>query len=120
MTLSIRKSIKSLRYALKGIIYALKKEQNLQIELVIGVVVIALMFILNLSVMERVAILMMITAVLVLEILNTTIERIVDMASPRLHPLAETIKNLTAGAVLITSVGAVIIGTIIFYPYILG
>ena len=120
MVLSPKKTLKSFRHALNGIWYSLKKEQNLRIELVVAVGVIAMMFIFDLTIMERVAMLMIIIAVLVLEIFNTIIERIVDMASPRLHPLAETIKNMTAGTVLITSIGAVIIGIIIFYPHIFG
>ena len=112
--------IRSFRFALRGIWYALKKEQNLRIELVIAAGVIAAMFVVTISTMERVALLMLIIAVLVLEIFNTIIERIVDMSSPRLHPLAETIKNMTAGTVLITSLFAVIIAIIIFYPHIFG
>lgn len=112
--------IRSFRFALRGIWYALKKEQNLRIELVIAVGVIVAMFAVKTSTMEKVALLMLIIAVLVLEIFNTIIERIVDMASPRLHPLAETIKNMTAGTVLITSLFAVIIAIIIFYPHIFG
>lgn len=120
MIFSPRKTIQSFRYALRGIWYALKREQNLRIELVVAAGIIVMMFVFKLTVMERVALLMMIIAVLVLEILNTIIERIVDMSSPRLHPLAETIKNMTAGTVLITSLGAVVIAIIIFYPHIFG
>ncbi|TES95404.1 diacylglycerol kinase family protein [Patescibacteria group bacterium] len=120
MILSPKKVLKSFHFALKGLWYSLKKEQNLRIELVFAVGVIAMMFIFDLTIMERVSLSMIIIAVLVLEIFNTIIERIVDMASPRLHPLAETIKNMTAGTVLITSIGAVIIGIIIFYPHIFG
>ncbi len=120
MILSPRKLIQSFRFALKGIWYVFKKEQNLRIELVIAAGVIVMMFIYKLTIMERVALLMLIIAVLVLEIFNTIIERVVDMASPRLHPLAETIKNMTAGTVLITATFAVVIAIIIFYPHIFG
>ncbi len=120
MILSPRKLIKSFRYALRGIWYVLRKEQNLRIELVIAIGVIALMFVFDLTIMERVALFMLIIAVLVLEIFNTIIERVVDMASPRLHPLAETIKNMTAGTVLITATFATVIAIIIFYPHIFG
>ena len=55
--------------------------------------------------------------VLVLELLNSSIERLVDLAKPRLHEEAGTIKDLMAGAVLLASMVAVIVGILIFWPY---
>jgi len=56
--------------------------------------------------------------VLIMELINTVFERVVDILKPRIHPYARVIKDLMAATVLITSIVAVIVGVIIFYPYI--
>jgi undecaprenol kinase len=68
---------------------------------------------------DAIVIILVITFVLTLEIVNTVVERLVDMLKPRLHTYAESIKDLTAALVLIGSLAAVIIGILVFYPYIL-
>jgi len=55
--------------------------------------------------------------VLILELINTVVERVVDILKPRIHPYARLIKDLMAAVVLISSIVAVIVGIIIFYPY---
>lgn len=52
------------------------------------------------------------------EALNTAFEFLADAASPEFHPLVRDAKNVAAGAVLITAVAAVIIGSIVFWPYV--
>jgi diacylglycerol kinase len=56
--------------------------------------------------------------VLISEIINTAIERIVDILKPRIHPYARLIKDLMAAAVLISVTASIIVGIIIFYPYV--
>ena len=57
---------------------------------------------------------------LVMELINTVFERVVDILKPRVHPYARLIKDLMAATVLITSIVAVVVGIIIFYPYIIN
>ena len=64
-------------------------------------------------------VLLMVVAVLVMEILNTVFEYFADMLKPRIHHYVHLIKDIMAGAVLITSLGAFFIGLIIFLPYLL-
>ena len=61
----------------------------------------------------------LIMAVLVMEILNTTFEYLSDLLKPRLHHYVRTIKDIMAGAVLLTAVGSAVIGLMIFLPYFL-
>lgn len=58
-----------------------------------------------------------IVLVLVLELINTAVERVMDILKPRVHPYARVVKDVTAGAVFVASFGAVILGVMIFSPY---
>ena len=55
-----------------------------------------------------------------MELINTIFEKVVDVLRPRIHHYAEVIKDIMAAAVLVSSIGAVIIGVLIFLPYIVG
>ncbi len=81
-----------------------------------GVVVIASIA-LPVSRKEAVVLLFSIVIVLVLEVLNTIIEHLVDMLQPRLHTYVRSIKDMMAAAVLLASIGAFFIGILIFLPY---
>lgn len=95
----------------------LRNEQNFQIEVLIGFFVMILMFIFDIRGVEKVALFLVIFSVLAMEIINTIFERVVDILKPRVHPYAQLIKDIMAAAVLIASIGAIVIGFIIFYPY---
>ena len=68
--------------------------------------------------MEWIAVILCIGMVIGAELFNSAIERIVDLVSPQRHPLAGQIKDIAAGAVLICALTALIIGLIIFIPYL--
>ncbi|HRY63412.1 MAG TPA: diacylglycerol kinase family protein [Patescibacteria group bacterium] len=108
---------RSLRYALAGFKFVWR-ENNFRLQTIIALIVICLMFIFHLSRLEKVALLIVIVAVLVLESLNTIFEHLSDILKPRLHDYIKIIKDIMAATVLITSLGAVIVGLIIFWPYI--
>jgi len=108
---------RSLRHALDGIAYAICHEKNFRIEIMIAFFILALVFILKLKNWEAIMLILMIMWVLIAELINTVLERVVDILKPRIHPYARLIKDLMAAVVLISSIVAVIIGVIIFYPY---
>ena len=108
----------SFRHALRGLVYALKNEKNFQNEVAIGVLVVFGMFYFHVTRSEMVVLFIVIMEVLVFELLNTIMERIVDILKPRVHPYAKLIKDLMAGTVLLSSILAIIIGLIIFIPYL--
>jgi diacylglycerol kinase len=114
---SLQKLFKSFRYAGRGMKYVLKNEQNFQIEILGGFFVIILMFLFPTRSLEKIALFIVIFAVLVMELINTIFERVVDMLKPRVHPYAQLVKDVMAAAVLLSSIGAMVVGIIIFYPY---
>ena len=110
--------IKSLRYALRGIKHVAMQENSFRIQLLAGVTIIVFIFAFPLATWERVLLIVMVAAVLVLEILNTIFERISDALKPRLSPVVKEVKDMMAGAVLITSLTAVAVAAIIFWSYL--
>jgi len=115
---NFKKLFRSFECALRGLKYVLKNEQNFQLEILIGIFVVILMFIFDIRDWQKVALFLVIFSVLAVELINTILERVVDILKPRVHPYAQLIKDIMATAVLLASIGAIVIGAIIFYPYI--
>ena len=113
---SIRGRLKSFYYAGVGIKQFFRKEHNARIHLVAAIVVGILAWQLKVSHMEAVALVMVIGLVWVTEILNTCLEKAMDFITREEHPEIKIIKDLAAGAVLIASITAVVVGLIIFIP----
>lgn len=103
-------------FALSGIIQAAKAEKNLQIQLTIAFIVLMLAWLLEISRTEFFIILLLIGQVVSLEMVNTALERVVDLVSDEWHALAKAAKDIAAGAVLSMSVISAIIGSMIFWP----
>ena len=82
-----------------------------------GFVVLILALIFKIKVWEAVALLLVIMIVLVLELINSVFERVVDVLKPRMHPYVETVKDIMAAVVLLSSLGAILIGILILGPY---
>lgn len=116
---ALKRFQKSFKFALKGIRILWNNEPNFRWHLLAAFIVILLMLFLGVARVDVIIIIMMITFVLTLEIANTVLERLVDMLKPRLHTYAESIKDLMAALVLIGSIAAILIGIVVFYPYIL-
>lgn len=106
----------SFKYAFEGIIQTYKGEQNLKIHTFIAILVVVFGFFLKISTIEWFACLILIGLVLMSEFFNTAIEYVVDLASPRIHPLAKAAKDTASAGVLIMSIMAAIVGGIIFIP----
>ncbi len=111
--------LNSFKTAFKGVITALKKEGNFRIQFSIGLAVIFFMIILDLSSIEKSILFLTILVVLSLELINSQIEKFLDLIHPDLHPKVKIIKDFSAGAVLISALGSVIIGLMIFLPHII-
>lgn len=115
-----RKHGQSFKYAFEGIAHVTKTQANFRIHLAIAVLTIILGFILGLSSLEWLVLCATIAAVLVLEMLNTIFEELVDHLWQEEHPRAKIIKDVAAGAVLVASIGAAVIGVLLFAPHYLG
>lgn len=114
----INRLIRSFKYAGKGLKNIFAEEQSFRIQVLAGIIVLVLAFLLKIKVWEIIVLLLIIMMVLILELINSIFERIVDILKPRMHPYVELIKNVMSAIVLIASLTALIIGIIIFYPYL--
>lgn len=108
--------IKSFGYALHGIGLLFKGEVNIRIHLVAAVVAVLLGIILRLTRNEWLAVILSISCVIAAEFINTSIERLTDLVSPDFNIEAGKVKDLAAAAVLIISIGALVVGIIVFLP----
>lgn len=113
------KFIFSVRNAIAGIVHAFLAERHMQIHFVAATLVVLSAFLLSVSKLEWVVLIIAIGMTISLELVNTAIERVVDLVSERFHPLAKQAKDCAAGAVLVSAIASVIIGCIIFIPHLL-
>lgn len=120
MIIDSRKFLSSLKNAMSGLKAAIKEEQSFRIQIIIGVLAVFLMIYLGLSLLEKAVLILAIFLVLSLELINSQIEIILDLAEPGFHPKVQIIKDLAAAAVLISALGALITGILIFAPYFLN
>lgn len=111
-----RRLLRSFKYAFSGLIYVVLNEQNIRIHLIISVVVLLLAYLLQIPTIHWLIVLIVIGIVLALEIMNTAIERTIDLITEEYHPLAKVAKDVAAASVLVFSIFAAIIGLIIFLP----
>lgn len=109
----------SVKNCLDGISYVTKSEKNFKREIALGIIALILSYILKIDKIEFIIILTMICLVLTTEIINTAIERTVDLVTKEYHELARIAKDVSAGSVLVTSIFSLIIGIIIFMPKII-
>ena len=111
--------LKSFKYAFSGISYVLKTSRNFKIQLIFAVTSLIIGFLLKISQSNYVISIATIMSVLILEILNTSIESIVDLVVKKeFSSLAKISKDTSAGAVLLASINSVIIAVYIFVPKI--
>ncbi|MFZ6011359.1 MAG: diacylglycerol kinase family protein [Bacteroidota bacterium] len=109
---------KSFGYALQGIVSALKEQRNLKVQLVLGLVAIAMGLYYEIRPWEWTAVCLSIGLVLGLEMMNSAIEALVDLVTVERKPLPGKIKDIAAGGVLLASIVAAVVGVIVFSQYI--
>ena len=115
----MRKRIQSFKYAGKGLL-CVSCETNFRIHLAAAAAATALGYYLGISAGEWIAVLLCFAAVLSAEAFNSAIEGLVNFVSPGHHVQAGRIKDISAGAVLITAIIAAVIGCIVFLPKIIA
>lgn len=115
----INRLFKSFKYAFEGIIYTLKYEQNMLIHILATILVVALGLIVRLSVIEWLFCILFIGIVIATELINSSIEAVVDLISPDKNSLAKVAKDTASGAVLVFAITSLIGGLIIFVPKII-
>jgi diacylglycerol kinase (ATP) len=117
-TFSFTGRIRSVNHAIHGILEMIKGQHNAWVHAVATLCVAIAGSIFQVSTSEWCLLVLAIVAVWVAEALNTAFEFLCDVASPEFHPLVKKSKDVAAGAVLLSAIGAVIIGLIIFIPYV--
>jgi len=115
---TLRGRIDSFRWAVRGIGLMLATQHNAWIHAAATIVVVALAVWLRLAPLEWCAVVGAIVAVWTAEALNTALEFLADVASPEFHPLVEKAKDVAAGAVLISALGAAAIASLVLWPHV--
>ena len=116
----MKKLINSFKYATQGIFTSFKKEKNMKIHILIMILVIAAGTMLKISKLEWIICIILFSIVIAGELFNTAIETVVNMITTEKNEKAKIAKDVSAGAVLVLSIGAAIIGLMIFIPKILS
>lgn len=117
MSSKLKKFIKRFSFAFEGLRLVIS-EQVFAIFCVVGLLVFIAMFVFKLPLDEKVILILTVTFVMTLEMINSRIERVLDILHPDHDSRVKIIKDISAAAVLLACLGAVIIGIMIFYPYL--
>ncbi|MBS3994917.1 MAG: diacylglycerol kinase [Alkaliphilus sp.] len=116
--MKIRKLLDSFKYAIDGIIYTIRTQRNMRLHFFAAIVVLSLSFFLKISKIEVLILFFTVSLVLITEMINTSIESTIDLFTDKYHEAAKIAKNVAAGAVLIASVNAIIVGYVILFQKI--
>lgn len=116
--MDIKKLKNSFKYAMRGIGELWRSQQNFRVEVIVAVIVIVAAYYLHLRTIEKAIIVLVILLVLGSEAVNTVMENVLDGTSRKINPYFRAAKDIMAGITLVAVVGAVLIGFIIFYPYL--
>ncbi len=117
--MDFKKFKKSFGFALSGIDYALNSDQNLVVHFIVSFLVIIASIILKITTFEMAILGLTILIVITTEMLNTSIEKVTDLVTKEHRMDAKIAKDVASGMVLITAMGSIIIGILIFLPHIL-
>lgn len=111
--------ITTFKYAFEGIFFVIKTSRNMKIHITTAVSVLLASYYFKINAFETGLIIIMIVLVIITEILNTAVEEMVNMITKDYKIEAKIAKDVSAGAVLITAIAALIVGIFIFLPYLL-
>ena len=114
----MRKFFTGFVYAFRGIRVAFAEQRNLKVQLAVSLITIAAGFYYHVTNVEWLALVIIISLVISLEMINSSLESLVDLVTSERKPLAGKVKDIAAGAVLIAAVFSVVVGFLIFKKYI--
>ncbi len=117
--IDVRRFVKSFHYAAQGIHFAFRRDQNLRFHFFMAVVVIAASLVLSVNPFEMGILGVMILLVMVTEMINSAIEQMVDLITKEHRQEAKIAKDVASGMVLLTALGSIIVGVLIFTPHII-
>jgi diacylglycerol kinase (ATP) len=116
----LTRRIRSFRFAIRGICRLVSSQHNAWIHAAATLLVVVAGAVLQVSTNDWCWVIVATTMVWTAEALNTSLEFLADAACPDIHPLVRDAKDVSAGAVLISAMGATMIGTIVFWPYVVN
>jgi len=112
--------LQSFNWAFDGILHALRRERNMWIHFGAAVLVLLAALFFSLARLEVIALFVAISFVLIAEMLNTSIEHVVDLVTDELDPRAKIAKDVAAGAVLVATINALAVAYLVFYDKLTG
>lgn len=115
----LKRFFNSFKYSWDGLKYAYKYEQSLTIHFGVALIVIIAGTILKINLTEWLLCLLLMGIVMATELINTSLEAVIDLVCPKIHPLAKIAKDTASAAVFVFSIVAFISGMIIFVPKIM-
>jgi len=115
---SFGERVKSFGYAIEGLGFVIRNEHNARVHIAAALFIIAMGIVLKISPQDWIVLTLAITSVWFAETINTAFEYVCDVVSPEKNESVKRAKDIAAGAVLITAIGAVIIGAFVMFPYI--
>jgi len=104
---------RSFQHAYQGVVSAVRTQRNLRFHFFVALGVLIASLLVGVSELELAVLVLTIAFVFVVEMLNTALEFVVDLVTTEYHPLAKLAKDVSAGAVLVSSVGAVLVGLLV-------
>lgn len=110
----MRKFSKSLSYAIKGLFEVFRTQRNFKIQSTFAIIALTLSFVLNLEEIQILWITLAISMVLILETINTLVEKLMDLLHPNYNPIVGIIKDLGAAAVLIAATFSIVVAVVVF------
>ncbi|MFA6427638.1 MAG: diacylglycerol kinase [Candidatus Magasanikbacteria bacterium] len=116
--MKLQRLAQSFKDAWKGVSYTYQYEQNFRIQVFVSIIVLLAAELFNLAVSEKIVVLMLVLLVIILELINTAVEKFLDLIKPRFDMQVEVVKNIMAAAVFVASFVAVVVGLVVFTPHI--
>lgn len=110
-----KRIIDSFNYAVRGIVYTLANERNMRIHFFAAFSILFLSLFFDFTRTELILLFFAISLVIITEMINTAVEKTVDMITKKYHPLAEVAKNVAAGAVLIATINSLVVAYLLFF-----
>lgn len=116
----VKRIIQSFKFALDGITYVLATQNNMRIHVIVAFIALILSIILDVPQYQLLLVFFSIVFVMCMELINTAIEKTIDLMTTEYHPLAKIAKDVAAGAVLFAAIFAFIIGVYVFTQPVLA
>ena len=109
----------SVKNCLDGLNYVLANEKNFVREIILGIIAILMSYFLGITRMEWIIVILLINFVLIMELLNTALEKVVDLYTTKYNEIAKVVKDVASASVFLMSLFSAVIGFLIFLPYII-